>query len=428
MEPDRFSWLPEHVIDKILSYLPIREAAGTSVLSSKWNNQWYTLSRLVFDTDCVSNIAPSRDPSLFNNKFLQIVNHVLLLHYGPIIVFKMCNYNDKFTCVIPKTDIDRWIHHLIGRSIQKLVLDVWIEKDYKIPCRLFSCQSLRILKLLWCWLKPPTKFQGFKKLKSLELYRITISQHDFENLISGCNLLESLVLGNLDGVTQINIHAPNLKHLDIFDTFEDITFHKTFQLTTVYVNLSSYLNSKSNQSRLHGGSSNLLKFFDHRPHIENLSVHNYFLKYLAAGVVPVKLPTLCTDLDCLSICINFDDLKEISAALCLLRSSPNLQTLEISARIDQHSVPLTPISDTYCWEETFFKPETPIQVLSVTIDNISGLQLELDFIRFILLYSPVLEKMIVKPDVNVRPELVTGLIRFKRESRDAEVIYVEKEG
>ena len=89
---------------------------------------------------------------------------------------------------------------------------------------------------------------------------------------------------------------------------------------------------------------------------------------------------------------------------------------------------MTPISDTYCWEETFFKPETPIQVLSVTIDNISGLQLELDFIRFILLYSPVLEKMIVKPDVNVRPELVTGLIRFKRESRDAEVIYVEKEG
>lgn len=278
MEPDRFSWLPEHVIDKILSYLPIREAAGTSVLSSKWNNQWYTLSRLVFDTDCVSNIAPSRDPSLFNNKFLQIVNHVLLLHYGPIIVFKMCNYNHKFTCVIPKTDMDRWIHHLIGRSIQKLVLDVWIEKDYKIPCRLFSCQSLRILKLLWCWLKPPTKFQGFKKLKSLELYRITISQHDFENLISGCNLLESLVLGNLDGVTQINIHAPNLKHLDILDTFQDITFHKTFQLTTVYVSLSSYLNSKSNQSRLHGGSSNLLKFFDHRPHIENLSVHNYFLK------------------------------------------------------------------------------------------------------------------------------------------------------
>ncbi|XP_058727087.1 F-box/FBD/LRR-repeat protein At1g13570-like [Vicia villosa] len=422
MEPDRLSSLPDHVIDKILSCLPIKEAVGTSVLSSQWNNQWYTVSRLVFDTDCVS-MSHSEDPTLFNSKFLQIVNHVLLLHSGPIIKFEICNYNDSFTIVIPKIEIDRWIHHLIGRSVQKLVLEVWIEKGYQIPCRLFSCQSLRTLKLFWCSVKPPTKFKGFKNLKTLQLEEITISQDAFENLISGCLLLENLILANLDGITQINIHAPNLKFLEILDTFEDISFDETFRLTDVYVSLSSYLNSESNQSRLHGGSSNLLKFFDHRRHIQDLEINNYFLKYLTAGVVPVKLPTLLKRLLSLSICINFDDLKEISAALCLLRSSSNLQTLEISARIEQHSAPLTPINDIYCWEEIFLKPETPIQVRNVKIKNISGFQLELDFIRFLLLNLPVLKKMTVKPIVNVRPELVTGLIRFKRESRDAEVIY-----
>lgn len=59
----------------------------------------------------------------------------------------------------------------------------------------------------------------------------------------------------------------------------------------------------------------------------------------------------------------------------------------------------------------------------VTIDGISGFQPELDFIRFLLLYSPVLEKMVVKPIVDVRPELVPELIRFKRVSGEAEVIY-----
>lgn len=55
----------------------------------------------------------------------------------------------------------------------------------------------------------------------------------------------------------------------------------------------------------------------------------FLLQYLALGVVPVKLPAPCTHLSFLSLRINFNDSKEISAALCLLRSSPNLRELEI---------------------------------------------------------------------------------------------------
>jgi hypothetical protein len=57
------------------------------------------------------------------------------------------------------------------------------------------------------------------------------------------------------------------------------------------------------------------------------------------------------------------------------------------------------------------------------IVEISGTKSELDFIRFLLLYSPMLEKMIVKPVANVKPELVTDLIRFRRASAQAELIY-----
>jgi hypothetical protein len=60
--------------------------------------------------------------------------------------------------------------------------------------------------------------------------------------------------------------------------------------------------------------------------IHSLSVL-FLLQYLALGVV--ELPTPCIDLRYISICINFSDSKEISAALCLLRSIPNLRELEM---------------------------------------------------------------------------------------------------
>jgi len=55
-----------------------------------------------------------------------------------------------------------------------------------------------------------------------------------------------------------------------------------------------------------------------------------FLQYLAAGIVPAKLPTLCANLRSICLWINFNDLKQISAVLCLLKSSPNLRNLRMT--------------------------------------------------------------------------------------------------
>ncbi|KAK2410782.1 F-box/FBD/LRR-repeat protein [Trifolium repens] len=359
-EPDRISCLPGHVTDQILSFLPIEEAVRTSILSSKWRNKWCTIPNLVFDSHYVS-----ADPS--------IVDHVLLLHSGPINKFEISD--DNLIPVISSFSnyIDRWILHLIRRSIKELVL---VER-YKIPWCLFSYQGLDCLRLYSCWLKPPTTFEGFRNLSRLELYQVIITQVDLEKLISGCPLLESLMLIDIDNIIQLNIHAPNLKDCDILVAFEDINFDNTFQIVT----------------------------------------------YLAAGVLPVELPTPCICLGDLSFCINFNNLKEISAALCLLRSSPNLQKLEISARFDEETDVLTPTR--YSWEDIFSRPTMPFPVRHVTISDISGTTSEFDFIKFLLLYSPMLEKMTVMPVGDVTPELKRALFRLKRASGEAEVVWEE---
>jgi len=88
MDSDRISCLLDHIIDRIISRLSIKEAGRTSVLSNKSRKKWSTLPDLVFDRQCVS-AAVSKDRSVIDNKFVRTINHVLLLHSGPINKFEI---------------------------------------------------------------------------------------------------------------------------------------------------------------------------------------------------------------------------------------------------------------------------------------------------------------------------------------------------
>jgi hypothetical protein len=199
----------------------------------------------VFDKHCVSHVS-SEDPLVIENEFLKIVDHVLSVHSGPINMFK---FRDRKNLVSDSADIDRWILHLTGRSIKELVLKAYTDEQYKIPLCLFSCRSLHRLKLKWCWLEPPMTFEGFRNLKSIDIMLVTVAQEAFENLISNCPLLEELKLTEVDGLDQINIHAPNLKLFEIVGEFEGISFDDTFQLATILIDLWTDLNSETNKSR-----------------------------------------------------------------------------------------------------------------------------------------------------------------------------------
>ncbi|KAI5393657.1 hypothetical protein KIW84_060689 [Lathyrus oleraceus] len=82
VEQDIISSLPDHVTDQILSHLPIRDAVRTSVLSSKWRYKWITLPDLVFNRGCLSK--DFQDSSVMRRKLLTVIDHILLLHSGPI--------------------------------------------------------------------------------------------------------------------------------------------------------------------------------------------------------------------------------------------------------------------------------------------------------------------------------------------------------
>ncbi|XP_058115023.1 uncharacterized protein LOC131258019 isoform X2 [Magnolia sinica] len=76
--------------------------------------------------------------------------------------------------------------------------------------------------------------------------------------------------------------------------------------------------------------STLINVFGCLHGVKQLTLEGFLLQFLAAGNVPERLPTMYNHLKNLTLNINFENLDQLSVALCLCGSSPNLQ--EINAK------------------------------------------------------------------------------------------------
>ncbi|KAK9940542.1 hypothetical protein M0R45_017197 [Rubus argutus] len=209
MELDKISNLPSGVTQQILSFLPIREVVRTSILSSNWRHKWAMLRHLVFDDRCVSDSNGRMTKKTFEN----IVDHVLLVHSGPIDTFRVSSRNFR----VPSC-IDTWVLHLLrnSNSIKEFILKPKGNgSPYNISSCLFLCPDLTHLKLYTCLLKPPTTFKGFPRLKSLNIKKVNVKRDVLEKVIVSCPLLERMTLCDLIGLIHLNINSPNLQFLKV---------------------------------------------------------------------------------------------------------------------------------------------------------------------------------------------------------------------
>ncbi|RWR88603.1 F-box/FBD/LRR-repeat-like protein [Cinnamomum micranthum f. kanehirae] len=171
--------LSEDIINLILVHLPIRDAIRTIILSTKWRYKWVSISDLVFDRHCFS----------YNTEAVNVVDHVLLHHVGPIRKFSL-------DLGMPFSHADHYCHvnHLIvflsRNEIKELFLSYVVqETHYKVPSSLFCCQKI-----------------------DLSIQDVSLIDEDGNNLtrlIPNCPLLERLTL-ETEFCWPLKIHAPNL--------------------------------------------------------------------------------------------------------------------------------------------------------------------------------------------------------------------------
>lgn len=209
---DWISRLPDEILVNIISRLAVREAARTSVLSSRWKYLWTFTTCLNFSAlKMLWNVK--KDPATLEEErynYINWVNDVLDSHMGLCInEFRLCfelrNSHGSF--------ITHWIFTALAKKVQKLELNLHpVGGGFWPPLELYAFPP-ECLKLF----RSPRTLSNIKSLRSLCLDAVNVSGEVLEFFIYSCPLLARLrVVFSLDLLSlKVVGSSVKLKYLDI---------------------------------------------------------------------------------------------------------------------------------------------------------------------------------------------------------------------
>ncbi|KAI9094514.1 hypothetical protein K1719_026634 [Acacia pycnantha] len=183
---DRLSSLPDSLLLHILSFLPTNEAVAACFLSKRWRSLGHSFSTLVVHDTCFSSDR---------EVFIQFVDYVLIS--GDLKFLKNFGLN-CWTFDMPNDKINNWIDALINSKVEHL--EIWITHSVntRLPSSILNWSTIRVLKFYGVTFSTLSSV-NLPSLKVLQLDMVRIPDINFlAMLLSGCALLETLVLGYLD--------------------------------------------------------------------------------------------------------------------------------------------------------------------------------------------------------------------------------------
>ncbi|KAJ4768279.1 F-box/RNI-like/FBD-like domains-containing protein [Rhynchospora pubera] len=211
--PDLLSALPDELLSSILSLVPVKDAARTSVLSSHWRHLWTEVPLRLDD----ASIEPDELTLLFN-KFewsRKAVSTIILdSRQRPIEALSLSRFNRPPL----HPTMDRIVASAAQRGLRELTLISEIqpcENRYRLPLPLLRCKSLHYLSLCGCQFSrvmpmPPSVFPN---LKELRLTAVTLHNDSLQALLSSCRSLQTLHFTTFQARHLISISSPSLRKL-----------------------------------------------------------------------------------------------------------------------------------------------------------------------------------------------------------------------
>ncbi|CAH8277843.1 unnamed protein product [Arabidopsis lyrata] len=238
---DRISGLPDAMLCHILSFLPTKEAASTTVLAKRWKPLLRFVPSLDFDRP--RTVEEMRKGS---ESFMLFVDGVLALQAeenAPLNRFH-----------VKCQDVDQnWVLEWIPKVLKRGVLDIDLHMPYSprhfrpnsvfypLPSEIFTSKKLVRLKIHF---EDAVKIDvegdvSLPKLKTLHLDYVKLDTRMFHKLLSGCHALEELLLFNLIWEESskpepclVTVSVPTLKILKFsrFENFSKVTDFKPIVL------------------------------------------------------------------------------------------------------------------------------------------------------------------------------------------------------
>ncbi|KAG8375271.1 hypothetical protein BUALT_Bualt10G0083100 [Buddleja alternifolia] len=407
-DADLISDLPNNIIENILGCLPLRDVVRTSILSIEWRYKWVSCPEIVFDFWFDQMF-------LGGHKLEPLVYQILKLHKGPLL---------KFALQVPdlksNPDIDQWIHLLPNNLLQELSLHVPRGETHNLTSHLFTFKNLRNLKLYNCVFNPPVGFKGFSKLVNLDFQSVAIVPDTFGQFIASCPGIEKMRLVHCTSFDCLEIIGPKLKCLEFHGVFGSVSFKNCPVLNDVKLSFSSMDFKRGNRF-----SFDLVKSLSCLPALEALQLQAYALEDLVEYGAPNELPVSMKTLKNLHLSdMYFEKIEETSCAICFIRSCPSLQKLKITA----FTFDVVDAVADFLRSQT--RSESLTQLKTVKMQLFSGIEAEMEFVKYLLASATALEEMAITPHAGSVTDggesILNELKRYPRASPRAEIVSSDK--
>ncbi|CAA7045377.1 unnamed protein product [Microthlaspi erraticum] len=399
---ENISQFPDHILLKVLSFLPTKVAASTSVLSKRWEFLWMWLPKLDYD---------SRDCTKYQSyKLRAFIEFSLPLHRAPVIESLRLNFSTApgYPKSFNALHIEKWVLIAVSRCVRELSLEFYPlnTQPVVLPSSLYICKSLVTLELTDNIMVVVPRVARLPSLKTLILRRVWYSDaKSLGQILSISPLLEDLVVERNQDNDKINplalsVIVPSLQRLTlniaIGSSFDGLVINtpslKYFKVK-VYRNEVYYARDSDHQYESYSYD------FEEMPKLEEADIESSYpdINKFVRSISYVKRLSLC-------ICVNaeealygegivFNQLQHLKLCSCylnwsillvrLLKDSPNLRELHVYLKEDHTRSCLDPL---VCWEDQLdCVPEcllTSLETFKWT--GISGSQEEIDLVKYIL--------------------------------------------
>ncbi|CAA7062019.1 unnamed protein product [Microthlaspi erraticum] len=437
---DLLSSLPESLLCEVLLNLSTKNVVRTSVLSRRWRNQW--------------KFVPGLDLSYQNfsefDAFVSFVDSFLSFNSESYLQRVRLRYGNPEHDPDPDPDpaiIRRWINIVVKRKVKHLhVLDQSLNNNdsIEIPPTVYTCESLVTLKLESVILANPPELISLPCLKVIELDYVECGNDSvFQVLISGCPVLESLVIGrslcddiqvlrvlsksllsfthiadsscDMDEDLVVAIDAPRLEYLMLSDhRAKSFILNNPVSLVKAVIDISFNLvfEKKFDPNDLQKRSM-IRKFLVGISHVKDMIIASTTLEVIYDYSRCEQLP-LYRNLSFLSVLFGNYRWEMLPV---FLESCPNLKSLVVGSYND-HVEERTDI---------LFEPRSYLSSLEyVKIERpFKGEAMEMKLLSYLLAYSKILKKLTLCLDGSIKNEesvILKKLLAIPRISGSCQVV------
>lgn len=347
MPIDRLSGLPDCLLVHILSFVGMKGAAITSVLGKRWKLLWMELPTLEFrfwesiwmlQSNGRCDFVAWVHKTLANRRAKYLEKFVLQFHYNEIFA----------------SDVDNFLLVALKYKVKHICLSLTpMNHFYPLPGMMYSCSSLASLTLRGC-IFAREKETKWHSLASLDIADMGLPELVLERLLSGCPVLESLVLYRCWGFTRLEINSQNLRNHTFVesDIGKRVDFYKISAPCLKSLEMQFYpsaikLKLSNISSLVRAGFSFPFLYMSRSEHvwsyIKEIFESSQHVKELELRCIPPKdLVALLRDgwqlpkstRKCLTISTFRKDAESIPFILGLLDSSPDLETLVIQRDVN----------------------------------------------------------------------------------------------